>query len=187
MTNEEKTLQEIIAFADRAHDQQIRRYAGDRYIVHPIRVMETCRQYNNEIAVLAAAILHDVLEDTLVSREQLEAFLHTVMNPLQVARTLQFVIELTDVYIKEDYPKLNRTKRKRLEANRMAAVSAEAQTIKYADIIDNAPEIAEQDPDFARRFLAECRVLLKGMKQGSPDLHERAIKTVNDALHQLKV
>jgi (p)ppGpp synthase/HD superfamily hydrolase len=185
MTTEEQILQEVIAFADRAHDQQMRRYAGDRYIVHPIRVMETCRQYDNDITVLSAAILHDVLEDTPVSKDKLQTFLQKVMDPLQADRTLQLVRELTDVYVKEDYPKLNRTKRKIKEAERMSAVSAEAQTIKYADIIDNAPEIAEQDPDFAGRFLSECRALLKRMKKGNADLHKRAVKTVNDAMHQL--
>jgi (p)ppGpp synthase/HD superfamily hydrolase len=64
MQGREKILQEIIQFADLAHGKQVRRYTSERYIVHPVRVMETCRQYTNDISVLAAAILHDVLEDT---------------------------------------------------------------------------------------------------------------------------
>ncbi|MGN6567929.1 MAG: hypothetical protein ACTHJ0_08255 [Flavipsychrobacter sp.] len=36
-------LEEVIAFADKAHGSQMRKYTPERYIVHPIRVMELCR------------------------------------------------------------------------------------------------------------------------------------------------
>jgi (p)ppGpp synthase/HD superfamily hydrolase len=77
----ETVLAAITAFADRAHGQQTRRYTPERYIVHPVRVMELCREYTPDEAVLAAALLHDVLEDTPVTRAQMTEFLLTVMAP----------------------------------------------------------------------------------------------------------
>ncbi|MBD0255325.1 MAG: metal-dependent phosphohydrolase, partial [Cytophagales bacterium] len=53
----ETALTTITAFADRAHGQQMRRYTPERYIVHPVRVMELCREYTTDEAVLAAALL----------------------------------------------------------------------------------------------------------------------------------
>src|SRR5687767_14535490 len=144
MADHDETIKKIIEFADNCHGEQMRRYQPDRYIVRPTRVMEICRQYTTELSQLAAAILHDVLEDTPVSVEELQQFLRTVMSETKAAETIQLVLELTDVYVKENYPHWNRRKRKDKEAARLGKTSAAAQTIKYADIIDNAPEITEK-------------------------------------------
>jgi (p)ppGpp synthase/HD superfamily hydrolase len=186
MTSEENVLQQVTAFADKCHDKQIRRYTGDRYIVHPIRVMEVCREYTNDITILTAAILHDVLEDTPTTRDEIMNFLLGLLSPEQAEQSAKFVVDLTDVFIKKNYPAWNRRKRKNKEVERMAQISAEAQTIKYADIIDNAPEITEKEPDFAERYLGECLALLEGMETGNADLRKRALETVNNCLRQLK-
>jgi (p)ppGpp synthase/HD superfamily hydrolase len=70
----ETIISQIIEFADRAHNEQKRKYTPDRYIVHPIRVMETCKKYTSDSAVLAGALLHDVLEDTAVTKEKNKIF-----------------------------------------------------------------------------------------------------------------
>ncbi|HYH57162.1 MAG TPA: HD domain-containing protein, partial [Anseongella sp.] len=71
----EETLDEIKDFAGRAHRAQKRKYAGEPYIVHPVRVMEICREYTDDIPLLAAALLHDVLEDTAVRKAEMREFL----------------------------------------------------------------------------------------------------------------
>jgi guanosine-3',5'-bis(diphosphate) 3'-pyrophosphohydrolase len=183
----EYILEQVTRFADNCHGDQMRRYVPDRYIVHPIRVMETCKQYTDDLPTLSAALLHDVLEDTPVTKESIEAFLRTIMSEADAKRTVMIVEELTDVYIKSKFPKWNRRKRKDKEANRLAETSAEAQTVKYADIIDNAPEIAEKDPDFAQRFLPEYRALLKKITKGNPQLYERAVETIRSQLEKLRL
>ncbi|TKK68346.1 HD domain-containing protein [Ilyomonas limi] len=178
-------LTEITVFADTAHGNQMRKYTPERYIVHPVRVMRTCKDYTQDIAVLAAALLHDVLEDTPVTKEELKAFLLQRMTGEEAIKTVQLVEELTDVYIKENYPTWNRKKRKRKEAERLEKVSAEAQTIKYADIIDNAPEITQKDPDFAKRFIPEYRALLHKITKGNPALYQKAQQVINNCMLQL--
>jgi guanosine-3',5'-bis(diphosphate) 3'-pyrophosphohydrolase len=182
----EEILDIIIEFTDKAHGEQTRKYSPDRYIVHPVRVMKICAKYNHELPVLAAAILHDVLEDTPVTEQQMREFLSTLMDEEQAIKTVKLVKELTDVYIKEDYPQFNRRKRKQLESDRMAKTSAYAQTIKYADILDNAEEIAKDDPDFARVFLRECRNLMKVMTDGHPELKKITIESLDKKLDSLK-
>ena len=71
----DKILNAITEFADRAHGEQMRKYVPDRYIVHPIRVMKLCREYTNDVATLSAALLHDVLEDTATTGEEIEQFI----------------------------------------------------------------------------------------------------------------
>lgn len=178
-------LSQVKDFADKAHGEQTRKYTPDRYIVHPMRVMEICRQYTNDLTILSAAILHDVLEDTPVQKHELEEFLQTIMDRNQVQRTVKLVVELTDIYVKENYPQWNRRKRKAKEFERMEKTSGEAQTIKYADIVDNCTEIVSLDHDFAHIFLHECRQLLAMINKGNAQLYQRAIETVQKELDKL--
>lgn len=180
-----ETLEKIRAYADAAHGEQLRKYTPERYIVHPVRVMETCARYSSDQPSLAAALLHDVLEDTPVKADEMLQFLQTVMSAVAAERTLQLVVELTDVYTKEAYPQWNRRMRKELERERMARISADAQTIKYADIIDNAQEITVQDPQFAPRFLKECKMMLQVMRQGHAGLYHQAKELVINSLNSL--
>lgn len=181
----EEVLQQVKDFADKAHGEQTRKYSSDRYIVHPARVMELCRPYTSSLPALAAALLHDVLEDTPVSRNEMHHFLRSVMTEEDAAQTTQLVVELTDVYTKEKYPRLNRKRRKQKESLRIEKTSGESQTIKYADIIDNCMEIAEQDPEFAPTFLNECRRLLEKIPKGNPELYTQAKEAVRDALRRV--
>lgn len=179
---EAQILNYVRTIADKAHGKQVRKFTGDRYIVHPVRVMEMVAQYNEDVSVLSAALLHDVLEDTPVTAADIREALQPVMDADQAERTLQHVVALTDVYIKERYPHLNRRARKEKEAQRLAAVSAEAQTIKYADLIDNVMDIVQYDADFARVFVGEARRFLKAMQLGDPALRKKAVALVEDCL-----
>ena len=182
----EDILNTIRDYADTAHGTQMRKYTPERYIVHPIRVMETCRQYDPKLPILAAALLHDVLEDTPVTETDMRAFLHTVMEASDAEKTLELVVELTDVYVKEAYPQWNRRVRKDRETERIALTSADSQTIKYADIIDNCREIAKHDRGFAPRFLKECLANLKVADKGNPELYRQALEMVKNELRGLK-
>jgi (p)ppGpp synthase/HD superfamily hydrolase len=182
----EQVLKTVRDFADQAHGTQTRRYTPERYIAHPMRVMEICRQFTSDVTVLSAALLHDVLEDTPVDKEQMRAFLMTVLNKVQAERTLELVEDLTDVFVKKDYPQWNRQKRKAKEADRLSKIDAEAQSIKYADIIDNSREIVKQDPDFAPVFLFEYKRLLERMNKGNKELYAKAEEMIKDGLKELK-
>jgi guanosine-3',5'-bis(diphosphate) 3'-pyrophosphohydrolase len=175
----EDVLEKVKIFADQAHADQMRKYTADRYIVHPERVMLICREYTPDLAVQAAALLHDVLEDTPVSKVSIQRFLQTVMPPADADRTLHLVVELTDVYIKSAYPHLNRKSRKELETKRLSETSPDAQTIKYADLIDNGYDIVQHDPHFGRKYLMEASQLLSAMTRGNPQLRDRAIMTID--------
>lgn len=178
----ELILEKITRFADQAHGEQMRKYTPERYIVHPVRVMEICRNYLNELPVLAAALLHDVLEDTDTSAEEILRFLSELMPENEAKRTLKLVLELTDIYTHSDFPQWNRDKRKSMETQRLSKVSADAQTIKYADITDNSLEIMNYDPDFGLRFLKEVKATLKAADRGNPELRKRAFEVVNAGL-----
>lgn len=184
--SEKEILDYIKHYADQSHGDQVRKYTGERYIAHPVRVMETVREFYPNLPVLAAALLHDVLEDTPVSPEEMRDTLMEVMDPAHASKTMSLVIELTDVYVKKNYPRLNRRIRKEKEALRLASVSRDAQTIKYADIIDNVTDIVNQDVDFAKVFVQEAKKMLIGMASGDARLRERALILVENCLESIQ-
>lgn len=66
-------LEKAIKFAAEAHRNHTRKVSGKPYIVHP---METCVIVSNmttDVELLAASLLHDTIEDTPVTYEQIEA------------------------------------------------------------------------------------------------------------------
>jgi (p)ppGpp synthase/HD superfamily hydrolase len=184
--SEEEIVKYVTDFADRTHGSQTRKYTTERYIVHPIRVMEMVRHYDQDLPVLCAALLHDVLEDTPVTQNEMRHELKKVMDAEQAEKTIRLVVQLTDVFIRKDYPKLNRGARKQKEALRLSAVSPSAQSIKYADIIDNTNDHLTEDPDFARIYLREAKQMLDLMGEGNAALRGLAIALVDRSLHALK-
>jgi len=57
-----------------AHKGQKRKWSDEPYIVHPVNVKRILETVTTDREVLAAGYLHDVLEDTLVTENQLRAF-----------------------------------------------------------------------------------------------------------------
>jgi len=127
-------------FAVEAHSSigQLRKFTGEPYHVHVHAVAELVSTKTNDEEVLAAACLHDVLEDVSPTMPQYGA---EAIRAEFGDRVLSIVIELTNVFTKANYPELNRKKRKQLEAERLAQVSEEAKLIKRADLFDNSKSI----------------------------------------------
>lgn len=59
-------------FAAHAHEHQIRKMSGSHYIVHPYGVLEIVRTVTDDIEVQMAAILHDTVEDTDTTLDDIE-------------------------------------------------------------------------------------------------------------------
>ena len=61
-----------VNFAARAHEKQIRKMSGNHYIEHPFGVLELVRTVTDDIPTQQAAVLHDTVEDTYVTLDDLE-------------------------------------------------------------------------------------------------------------------
>jgi (p)ppGpp synthase/HD superfamily hydrolase len=181
----DEVLKLVTAFARQAHGDQRRKFADEPYVNHLVRVMETCQQYSSDIAVLSAALLHDTLEDTGTSIVEIRNFLLPLLGEDKTERTVKLVEELTDVYTKKKYPQWNRRTRRTKETVRLSKTSPDAQTIKYADILDNSLDIHKAESDFTRVFLFECRDILKTIPAGDKALYQKAIETVQQCIEEL--
>lgn len=153
----------IFATAAHAAVNQTRKYTGEPYIVHPAEVVRVVSQVDHTPEMLAAAWLHDVVEDTEVTI----ITIHTEFG----GKVAELVEWLTDVSKPEDG---NRKARKAIDRAHIAQAPAEVQTIKLADLISNTKSIIEHDPKFAVTYLEEKRLLLEVLTKGDPKLLEMA-------------
>src|SRR3546814_13145578 len=64
-------VSKALAYAAAAHGSidHVRKYTGEPYIHHPIEVMEIVSSVPHKEVMLAAALLHDTIEDTYVMQE----------------------------------------------------------------------------------------------------------------------
>ncbi len=158
----------VFALAAHAAAAQLRKYTNEPYIVHPREVAQIVGTVPHSYEMLAAAWLHDVVEDTGVTIETIRS----EFGP-QVAELVGW---LTDVSRPEQG---NRATRKAIDRAHTAMAPADAQTIKLADLISNCTSIVEHDADFAKTYLEEKRLLLEVLTKGDVVLLERARNIVS--------
>src|SRR6478672_3375305 len=65
-----KKVKEAYRFSDEMHLGQVRK-SGEPYISHPIAVAEICADWKLDAQAIMAALLHDVIEDQDVKKEEL--------------------------------------------------------------------------------------------------------------------
>ena len=165
------------AFAARAHSaiNHKRKYTGDDYIVHPREVAAIVATVPHTPEMLAAALLHDTVEDTGVSIETIRAEFGAVVAGL--------VADLTDVSTPGGG---NRAIRKGIDLAHTASASPSAKTIKLADLLSNTASIVAHDPGFARVYLKEKAAMLAVMTDGDATLLARAKATLAAGLAKLE-
>jgi len=146
-------------FATAAHAGQVRKYTGEPYITHATAVVEIVRTVPHTDVMVAAAWLHDVVEDTAAT---LDAIRREFGGDVA-----ELVDWLTAASRSHDG---NRAARKAIDRAKLAKAPTEAQTVKLADIIDNTATITARDPAFAPMYLAEKEVLLDVLTRGDPTL-----------------
>jgi GTP diphosphokinase / guanosine-3',5'-bis(diphosphate) 3'-diphosphatase len=143
MKGELALLLKALAFAAHKHRDQRRKDAeASPYINHPIELADVLVNEGGitEVEVLCAALLHDTVEDTDTTPEELtDAF---------GSRIARIVAEVTDD------KRLPKDVRKRLQIEHAPSLSHEAKLVKLADKLCNLRDVAERPPakwDLARR------------------------------------
>jgi guanosine-3',5'-bis(diphosphate) 3'-pyrophosphohydrolase len=129
------TLSRALAFAAHKHRDQRRKDVGaSPYINHPIALLDLLVNEGGvtDLEVLAAALLHDTLEDTQTTARELETAFGSEIRRL--------VEEVTDD------KRLSKIERKRLQIERAPLLSEKAKLVKLADKICNLRDVADGPP-----------------------------------------
>lgn len=163
-------------FADQAHDGQVRKFTGLPYISHTMEVMQIVRGVCSDDDVLAAAVLHDVIEDCGITYTDLAAEFNE--------RVAYLVYQVTNTANEMDG---DRETRAYINRTLLKDASADAQTIKLADIISNVSGVdiaLENDPVWTKLYLLEKREMLRVLSKGDRDLRSRAYALVERGIEK---
>ncbi len=150
-------LQAVHFAADKHRDQRRKGVEASPYVNHPIQVAELIARVGDvdDVAVLIAAVLHDTVEDTETTFEELEEV---------------FGLQVRDLVAEvSDDKSLPKAERKKLQVEHAAHISDRAKLIKIADKTCNVRDVANSPPedwdmqrriaylDWANRVVGSCR------------------------------
>ncbi len=144
--SELKKVKEAYRFSDERHLGQVRK-SGDPYISHPIAVAEICADWKLDAQAIMAALLHDVMEDQDVKKEELiEHF------GAPVATLVDGLSKLEKIEFQSHVEAQAENFRKMLLA---MARDVRVILIKLADRLHNMRTLDVMAPDKKRRIAAE--------------------------------
>jgi len=168
-----------VIFAAKKHQGQVRKdKSRSPYVTHPVLVAQTLLEIGGvtESNILVAALLHDTIEDTSTTREQVRTnFGEDVLS---------LVLEVTDD------KSLEKMERKRLQVLHAPHLSSRAKLIKLADKLTNCQDILFSPPrdwPLKRRqeYIQWGADVVSQMRSTNPELEAAFDQVLADAQEQL--
>ena len=163
-------LDRAIIFAVKAHSGTERRGKGYPYIVHPMEAVEIVATMTKDQELLAAAALHDVVEDTDVTVEQIRTEFGDRVAALVAAESDEVPAGISE----ED----SWHSRKQAAIDRLAKASREAKMVALGDKLSNMRAIA-------RDFADQGNALWNLFHAKDPKDHEWHYRGLAEALKEL--
>jgi (p)ppGpp synthase/HD superfamily hydrolase len=169
-------IQKAREFAKKQHGNKKRKCNEDKfYYMHPYAVARQLQKfghYKDKKNIIAAAYLHDVIEETGIGYKELK----TLFN-VQVA---DLVKELTSDAAK--YKDANENKgylaKGKYLTNKLNNMSENARVIKLADREDNVSSLSECSPSFATRYAKETQYILNHIEFEPNRVEKQLIKSI---------
>ena len=147
-TDTEALLASAFDFAFQLHDGQVRA-SGEPYICHPVAVADLLRDIGASAGVIAAGFLHDVVEDTEVTPEEIEQHFGSEVRGL-----VEGVTKLGGIHF------TNKTEAQAENLRRMfLAMASDIRVVlvKLADRLHNMRTLGALKPEKQQRIARETR------------------------------
>ncbi len=144
-------------FAHKLHEGQYRK-SGEPYIAHPIAVAGLLRDLGGDGAMIAAGFLHDVVEDTEVTPEEIEA-----RFGVEVRNLVEAVTKLSKFNFS------SKTERQAENFRRMFLAMAQdirVIVVKLADRLHNMQTLEHLNPQQQQRIALETREIFAPLACG---------------------
>src|SRR5262245_24736361 len=188
-TANEALLNRAYVYAMKAHGNQ-KRASGDLYFSHPLEVAAILTEFRLDDATIAAALLHDVIEDTEVTRGEIDQLfgeeIGNLVEGLTKIKKLDLVTKKAEQA--ENFRKL------------LVAISSDIRVllIKLADRLHNMRTLEHKRPESRRRISDETleiyaplagRMGIQGMREelealafkwGYPEAHQAVVDKLAD-------
>jgi len=180
-TNED-LLNRAYVYAMRAHGEQ-RRASGDPYFSHPLEVAAILTDLKLDDATIAAALLHDTIEDTDATRAEIDrVFGH------DIGRLVEGLTKLKKLDLVSKEAKQAENLRKLLLA---IADDVRVLLIKLADRLHNMRTLAHRPPEARRRTAEETLDIYAplagrmGMHEMREELEDLSFRELNPDAHRV--
>src|SRR5579872_22910 len=178
----ENLLDRAYVYAMRAHGEQ-KRASGDPYISHPLEVAAILTELKLDDATIAAALLHDTIEDTDATRAEIDrVFGH------QIGLLVEGLTKLKRLELVSKEAKQAENLRKLLLA---IADDVRVLLIKLADRLHNMRTLEYRPPE-ARRITAEETLDIyaplagrMGMQEMREELEDLSFRELNPEAHKV--
>ena len=162
-------MEEIIIFARMKHEGQVRKIAKVPYINHPMNVAKTLENLNEREDLIKAAYLHDTIEDTETTFEEIkEKFGKRIADLVQ---------ELTS-----DKNKIKRIGKVEYLSKKINKMSNDALTIKLADRLDNVKDLSKDNLKFSEKYAKQTDEILKKIKRELNDNQLNLIELIKEKI-----
>ena len=177
---DESLLNRAYVYAMKAHGQQ-RRASGDPYISHPLQVASILVDLKLDDATIAAGLLHDTIEDTEATRDEIESLfgqeIGSLVDGLTKIKKLDLVSKRAEQA--ENFRKL------------LIAISSDIRVllVKLADRLHNMRTLEHVSPGKRRRIAEETmdiyaplagRMGMQGLRE---ELEDLAFRSLNPQAH----
>ncbi len=137
-------IENAVLFATKAHAGQLRKGSEKPYILHPMEVMAIVTKFTDDEDVIAAAVLHDTVEDTSVTLERLEK----EFSP----RVAALVASVTEDKKKDLPAESTWLERKREAILHLETASHETKLLCLADKYSNLRDMYDDIEDFGSEY-----------------------------------
>lgn len=151
-------IKRAFEFAGRAHREQ-KRLSGEPYIIHPVEVARTLAEQGLDTSTIAAALLHDVVEDTKFGEDSIRQEFGEEINTLVRAVTKISLVKKSGAgrLSERGYRRLKEEEAAENIRMMLLATARDVRVIliKLADKLHNMRTIGFQKPEKVKRIASE--------------------------------
>lgn len=160
-------------YASEQHATQ-KRKTGEPYVTHPLEVSSIVRKYTKDDNLIAAAVLHDTIEDTSTTYAELKE---------------KFNKEIADnvLALTNNKPKMNAIGKPKYLVDKMKKMTDGQLIIKLADRLHNVSSLKGTDPKFQKRTIRQTKEILTGLKneRSLNGKHKELVKRIEKLVEKL--
>lgn len=178
MKAKDSNIRRAVEFMINAHDGQFRKFTGEEYAWHPVgvaKIVRNLKKSKNKEKICIAALLHDTVEDTDVTHDDIRNEFGEMVSSI--------VFELTSdgeqikILGKADYL-----------LNKMLRMTSYALVIKLADRLHNCSDLATGTEKFRNKYVKETRYILNGLsKRYLSETHLELIGLIDSKISKYEV
>lgn len=171
-------IRKAVEFMIKAHDGQFRKFSGTEYAWHPVgvaKIVRNIKSSKNKEKILIASLLHDTVEDTEVTLDDIRTNFGEMVSSI--------VYELTS-----DGDKIKEMGKANYLLNKMLRMTSYALVIKLADRLHNCSDLPTASEKFRTKYVTETRFILDGLKgRYLSETHKSLIDQINNKISKFEL